>query len=81
MRLEMLSQYVVWRTINNALQIYGSEAGAKFFKWISEVDYKICSYCYEQNGRIYRRGQFMPSIPVHPHCRCFWDVGFTEPPS
>lgn len=74
LRLEDLAQMVVWRTVNNAIQIIGSEIGAKGFEWITEIDNKTCDYCDGQSGRRYRVGQFMPQIPAHPNCRCHWDM-------
>lgn len=81
LRLEMMSEFVVWRTVNRAIQIYGSEAGAETFEWVSEIDQNTCGYCDSQSGRRYRRGQFMPEIPAHPRCRCHWDVHFPKLPA
>lgn len=78
LRLDMMAEFIVWRTVNNALQIYGSEAGAKYFRWVAELDDRVCPYCESQHDRQFRLGQFMPNLPVHPGCRCFWDVGFEE---
>jgi hypothetical protein len=73
----MLAEAVTWRTINGAIQVYGSEAGVDDFEWVTQYDeVNPCDYCDSQSGRRYRRGQFMPEIPAHPNCRCFWDVHF-----
>lgn len=80
MRLEDLSEAVVWQTFNNATQLVGSEAGATMFEWVSEIDEKTCNYCDRQSGRRYRVGQFIPRIPAHPGCRCFWTVYFETGP-
>lgn len=72
----MLSEFVVWRTVNNSLQIYGSEAGADEFEWVTDIGAGTCAYCDSQSGRRYKRGQFMPRIPAHYGCKCFWDAHF-----
>jgi len=76
-RLEALSHDLVFRTYNNALQIYGSKAGFKWFEWVTQPALTAtgpCSICAPREGRIYRRGQFMPQQPAHVGCVCIWRI-------
>jgi len=77
-RLEDLAELISYRTYNNAFQVYASSAGVKLFEWRAELDDRTCEYCSAMDGRVYRRGQFMPGMPAHPGCRCTWDIGFEE---
>jgi hypothetical protein len=77
-RIEDLAESMTWQVINESLKVLGTQAGATEFEWITEVDERSCDYCDSQSGRRYKRGQFVPNIPVHPNCRCHWDVHFQE---
>ncbi|MCJ7762674.1 hypothetical protein MUP38_04370 [Candidatus Bathyarchaeota archaeon] len=75
LRLDMLSQDIVWRTINNSIQLIGGEAGVREFEWVTEyLDNEPCNYCDSQSGRRYRVGQFIPRIPAHTNCKCHWSM-------
>jgi len=78
MRLQDLAESITWHTVNNAIQILGSNAGAKELEWVTEIDDRSCNFCDSQSGRRYKFGQFIPLIPHHPHCRCHWDLIFPE---
>ena len=77
-RLEDLAEFIAYTTYNNAIQVYASKVDPKYFTWRAVMDHDTCDYCASQNGRLYRRGQFMPAIPAHPGCRCVWDVTFEK---
>lgn len=72
-RLEDLSHDFVFKVYNGAVRAYAKDAGFKKFKWISVLGLTTCKYCENQHGRIYRVGQFLPKIPAHVGCNCFWD--------
>lgn len=72
-RLQYLADDIAMRTFNNAIQIYASSVGYKYFKWHC-MFVNSCEYCIDMHGRVYRRGQFMPRMPAHPSGRCMWDI-------
>lgn len=74
-RLQDLAHDFVFKTFNGAVRGYAKDAGFKKFKWISVLRAgHTCKYCWNQHNRIYRSGQFMPKIPAHIGCECFWDI-------
>jgi len=73
-RLDDLAHDFSFRVYNGALQGYFAESGFKRFVWVSALMTTTCKYCRGQNGREYRHGQFLPRMPSHQHCVCFWDI-------
>ena len=67
----------VRRLPTGALQVYASIFERIEFEWVTQIDERSCDYCDSQSGRIYRFGQFMPEIPAHPNCRCYWRLIIT----
>jgi hypothetical protein len=67
-RLAQLSDRVQNGTYNQALKIFGLQAGAEAFQITGELKNTSCSWCRLHVGQIYYRGQFMPYLPKHPHC-------------
>lgn len=39
-------------------------------KWVSVLDNRACIKCSALDGRIYKNGEPMPPLPLHPRCRC-----------
>jgi len=82
LRLENLAHELGWKTYNGALQMSYAEAGFKEIFWVTTVQFPIgihrkgstCKLCFSRNGKRYRIGQFLPRIPAHPGCNCYWDV-------
>ena len=72
-RLEMLAQGVAWSSFNNASLIGLKAMGITEVEWVADLDERTCEYCEGQSGRRYVLGMFMPELPIHPNCRCFWD--------
>jgi len=72
LRTKMLAIFIVIYTWNRALQMYGPGAGVTGFRFTTMPG--ACMLCLPYEGRIYRVGQFMKHIPVHPWCRCFYDA-------
>lgn len=73
-RIEMLSEEVFFGTFNKAITVEGKKMGYELFVIKGIWDNRTCDWCAEHNGQQYKAGQFMPDIPQHPGCRCFWDV-------
>jgi len=73
-RLEDLAHDFTMKSFNGALKGYFKDSGFKKFVWVSVVDEKTCTKCEARNGKEYKAGWFLPRIPVHPSCRCMWDI-------
>lgn len=41
------------------------------YRCANGVDSRTCSYCAEDNGKRYKRGE-EPTLPRHPNCRCIY---------
>ena len=39
-------------------------------KWVSVLDNRVCPRCAALDGVVYKNGEPMPQIPLHPRCRC-----------
>lgn len=39
-------------------------------KWTSVLDNRVCPRCAALDGVLYKNGEQMPPIPLHPRCRC-----------
>ena len=75
----MLSQSFTHKIVNNALIIYGVSGGITRWRWATNPGASKtgpCPYCDSQSGRIYRKGQFLPSLPAHAGCVCGWELMF-----
>ena len=78
-RINMLSQSFTYKIVNNSLIAYGTAGGITRWRWATNPGASIsgpCAYCDSQNGRIYRKGQFLPSLPAHANCVCEWELMF-----
>ena len=78
-RIAMLSQSFTHKIVNNSLIIYGESGGITRWRWATNPGARQsgpCEYCESQDGRIYRKGQFLPSLPAHANCFCTWELMF-----
>lgn len=75
-RLEDLSHQFTFQTYNGALKGSFKEAGVQELVWVADYTggNEPCPYCDSQNGRIYSISQFLPRVPAHIKCKCFWDM-------
>jgi len=71
-RITMFSYDFTFGIHNSSLQVYGRNEDVAGFEWEGSMDERTCDYCDGQMGRFYRLGQFLPSLPAHPNCRCSW---------
>ena len=78
-RLQDLAHEFTFKTFNGALKGYFKESGIKKLRWITSKDNinkgVSCIICLRRNGKIYNTGQFLPYIPAHLGCDCYWDIG------
>ncbi len=75
-RIEMLSQNFTYQVVNNSLMFYGYSADINLVRWMTMEDERVCPICGPLEGRIYRKGQFLPPLPAHANCRCSWELIF-----
>ena len=54
-----------------ALKLY-EEEGASQVRWIAAISDRTCSYCAEQNGKIFGLKEANDRIAAHVGCRCSW---------
>jgi len=80
-RLADLAHLVVTRTFNGCIQTNASSFGVVSFQYRTAGDERVCVFCAPRNNKDYRPGQFMPNLPIHPGCRCYFDanIGKVEP--
>ena len=80
-RLEDLAWALNTEVYNNAIQVHvKANPGLPVveFEFVTAGDDKVCADCDSFSGRRYRVGQFMPRLPRHGGCRCFWDLRLKE---
>jgi len=80
-RLEDLAWGLDTEVYNNAIQVHVKSnpvLPVVEFEYVTEGDERVCPDCDAFSGRRYRVGQFMPQLPRHPGCRCFWDLRLME---
>ena len=70
----MLSQSFTYQIVNNSLRFHGYSAGITRVRWATMMDERVCPICGPLEGRIYRKGQFLPPLPAHANCRCGWEL-------
>lgn len=73
-RIGMLADEVTFGTFNEAVTIEGKKMGYDVYILKGIWDNRTCDWCSGSQGKQYRIGQFMPRIPHHPNCRCYWDI-------
>jgi len=75
-RMEDLAHDFTFKVYNGALKGAFREAGIQEFIWVTDYTKGNipCNYCDGQNGRPYTSGQFLPKMPAHNKCKCFWDA-------
>lgn len=76
MRIDLLAQNLAWKSYNEAMQETLRFEGVTWVEWVSDYTQDPargpCLYCDSQSGRRYHLGQFLPSLPHHPNCKCDW---------
>jgi len=82
-RVDSLAQDFNYRIVNNAFKVVAPTAGAKWMRWCDMGDTRVCDECrrHATGGRdgYYKVTWFMPEMPVHPGCRCQWEILFEDP--
>jgi SPP1 gp7 family putative phage head morphogenesis protein len=42
----------------------------KFWEYDATFDYRVCPLCFPHDGKRVKNRSDLPSVPVHPNCRC-----------
>jgi hypothetical protein len=47
---------------------------ARYVRWLTAGDDRVCKICAQREGDILKISEARRSIPVHPNCRCAWEL-------
>ena len=78
---KLFSQNAVYSLYNAYIREGAKALGAKQLKYHTEPEMTAtgtCPYCQPFEGRIYNLGQFLPVVPRHPWCVCWWETLWPE---
>lgn len=81
LRLKDLTWGLHTETYNGAIQVHvkaNPQLPVIEFEYVTAGDERVCAECDRFSGQRYRVGQFMPKLPRHPGCRCYWDLRLKE---
>lgn len=72
-RVDMIGGQFTFRVNNGALAFF-ADANYAGLEWVGYLDDKTCKICEPRiaEGKVYKKGQFIPKLPAHIHCRCTW---------
>jgi hypothetical protein len=83
-RLADIAHNFTWGTFNAATQqqllvLEADEAvppedKGNTLSWATMEDDKVCTLCQENAGDYDPAAPFLPTMPAHIDCRCWWDV-------
>ena len=68
-RAEAIARTEVNRAQNNAAKANYKANGLDFFQLIATADGRLCPYCGDRNGGVYRLEDLQ--VPIHIFCRCY----------
>ena len=77
-RTELLAEWSVYRLYNTFTREGAKAYGAKTLEYHTMGDVKVCDECDPFDGRVYNMGQFLPYLPRHFGCRCWWEPHWSE---
>jgi hypothetical protein len=73
-----VSEAFTYGVYNNAVKVLGDTYPISFLVWIIAPDDRVCPRCRENSakgeGGRFKPGWFLPQMPVHPRCRCQWEL-------
>ena len=68
-RAEAIARTEINRAQNNAAKANYKANGIGYFQSIATADGRLCPYCGDRNGKVYRLDE--AQIPYHVRCRCY----------
>jgi len=84
-RLADLSHHLTWSSLNTAIReqfavveddyqtVTGEPSGRKL-AWTTMGDEKVCDICEGNEGEYDPAEEFLPTMPAHVTCRCWWQI-------
>ena len=82
-RIADISHNFTWSSLNTATKdtvkerigVIEVEQPERKFKlyWETMGDERVCLYCVDHEGEYEPDEPFLPVIPAHPLCRCWWN--------
>jgi len=73
-RIDLLADYVQLGTFNHTVLVHSTAVGATHMQIKGGVGPNTCEWCGLHNGKVYRIGMFMPTLPKHPNCIHWYDI-------
>jgi hypothetical protein len=80
-RLADIAHHFTWSSLNTTVKetvaVIEPEERARLrliLKWETMGDERVCDYCEEQEGEYEFDDPFLPMIPAHVMCRCWWTI-------
>jgi hypothetical protein len=55
------------------VRVFG-DTKARYVRWLTAGDSKVCRACSQMDEEIIKISQARRMIPVHPNCRCAWEL-------
>jgi hypothetical protein len=71
-RLQLLESSLEAESFN--LAVVTNPYGLMMFQISGPLDDRTCFICSEYAGQAFRKGEYMPELPIHPNCRHFWEI-------
>ena len=84
-RLADLAHHLTWSSVNTAIReqlavveddyqtVTGEPSGRKL-QWATMGDDLVCDICEGNEGEYELDDDFLPTMPVHVNCRCYWEI-------
>lgn len=81
MRLADLAHLVITRTFNGCIQTNAADFGIEGMRYRTSGLDNVCGICKPRENKVYKPGQFMPNLPAHNGCACYFDaiLGTVQP--
>jgi hypothetical protein len=83
-RIADIAHHFTWASVNTAVKdqvremvaVLEPEERERKMKlyWETMGDDRVCTYCVDHEGEYEPDDPFLPVIPAHPLCRCWWNV-------
>ena len=84
-RLADLAHHLTWSSVNTAIkeqfavieddyQATTGEPSGRKLNWTTMGDDLVCDICEGNEGEYELDDDFLPTMPAHVNCRCWWEI-------
>ena len=81
-RLADIAHHLTWSSLNTGVKetvavlepINPETIEPHKLIWMTMEDEKLCPFCEENAGEYDMDAEFIPIIPAHVMCRCWWEI-------